>query len=193
MTEMHPAPADETGAVAAPREYRNLALIGFMGTGKSTVGQAAAAQLQFEFADTDRLIEAVAGMTVHQIFTRFGESVFRGLEKRVVADLARRRDTVIATGGGLGANTDHMASLKSHALVVCLWASAEVIWERVHHQTHRPLLQVPDPLGRIGQLLAQREPAYRQADVLINTGLRQFREVVQQVVHNFQLARGGER
>jgi shikimate kinase len=78
-------------------------------------------------------------------------------------------------------------------LVVCLWTSAEVIWERVHHQTHRPLLQVPDPLGRVRELLAQREPAYQQADVLINTGPRQFREVVQQVLHHFHLARQGDR
>jgi len=189
---MDPPPANEAGAVAGPRDYRNLALIGFMGSGKSTVGQAVAAQLHFEYVDSDRLIETAAGMTIQEVFTRFGESAFRDLEKRVVADLARRRDTVIATGGGLGANPEHLASLKTHALVVCLWASAEVVWERVHHHTHRPLLQVPDPLGRIRELLAQREPVYRQADVLINTGLRQFREVVQQVVIHFHLARAGE-
>jgi len=188
---MDPPPADQMGAATAPRDYRNLALIGFMGSGKSTVGQAVAAQLHFELVDTDRLIETAAGMTVHEVFSRFGESAFRDLEKRVVADLARRRDTVIATGGGLGANPEHLASLKTHALVVCLWASAEVIWERVHHHTHRPLLQVPDPQGRIRELLAQREPVYRQADVLINTGLRQFREVVQQVIIHFHLARTG--
>src|SRR5438552_14450990 len=97
--------------------------------------------------------------------------------------------TVIATGGGLSANADNLASLKQHALVVCLWASPEVIWERVHSQTHRPLLQGPDGMAKIRELLAKREPFYRQADVLVNTEMRSIREVTQHVLHQFQMAR----
>lgn len=160
-----------------------------MGTGKSTVGHLAAAQLRFEFVDTDELIEARAGKSISAIFATEGEGAFRELEKQVVALLAESERKVIATGGGLAANADNLAGLKTHSLVVCLWASAEVIWERVRHQTHRPLLQAPDPLGRLRELLAQREPFYRQADVLMNTGLRPAREVAQQVVHHFHLAR----
>jgi shikimate kinase len=81
-----------------------------------------------------------------------------------------------------------MESLKSRALVVCLWASVDTIWERVRHQTHRPLLRVPDPREEIVRLLALREPYYRQADVLVNSGLRSLREVAAHVTHHFMVA-----
>lgn len=168
------------------RHIRNLALIGFMGSGKSTVGHLAAHQLGFEFVDTDRLIESHVGRTIAQIFADGGESVFRQFESEVVARVSQLDRTVIATGGGLGANPTHLVALKTHALVVCLWATPEVLWERVRRQVHRPLLQVPDPLGRLRHLLAEREPVYRQADVLINTGPRSFRDVVQHVVREFR-------
>jgi shikimate kinase len=171
------------------RSIQNLALVGFMGTGKSSVGRLAAELLQFEFVDTDQLIETQCGMTVEEIFKKQGEPAFRELERQIVQNLAQREKTVIATGGGLVAYPSNLASLKTHALVVCLWASPETIWERVKEQTHRPLLQTADPLGKIRDLFAQRDPLYRQADVLIHTGQRSPREVVQQVLHQFHLAR----
>lgn len=170
-----------------PRQIRNIALIGFMGSGKSTVGLAVARQLRFEFVDTDQLIEARAGTAISEIFGQQGEAAFRELERQVVAELADRDHCVIATGGGVGANPEHLASLKRHALVVCLWVSPDVVWRRVRNQTHRPLLQVPDPQARIKELLEQRTPVYRQADVLMNSGLRQLSQVVQNVVHQYRL------
>jgi shikimate kinase len=170
---------------------RNIALVGFMGTGKSSVGRMIAEVLHFSFLDTDELIESRAGRSISVIFAEEGEAAFRKLEQAVVAELAERKRTVFATGGGLGANPDNLASLKQHALVVCLWASPEKIWERVRGQTHRPLLQDPDPLGKIRQLLAERGPSYKQADVLLNTELRSLREVAQQVLHQFRLANTG--
>ena len=89
----------------------------------------------------------------------------------------------------LVADPSNLASLKSHALVICLWASPETIWERVRAQTHRPLLQTPDPQARIRELLEQRGPGYRQADVLVHTGFRSPKEVAQQVLHQFLMAR----
>jgi shikimate kinase len=168
---------------------QNIALVGFMGTGKSCVGRLAAEALQFDFVDTDDLIESQCGLSIEEIFKQQGEGAFRQLEKQVVQNLGRRQKTVIASGGGLVADPENLASLKTHALVVCLWASPETIWERVQSQTHRPLLQTADPLGRIRELLALRDPLYRQADVLIQTGQRSPKEVVQQVLHQFQLAR----
>lgn len=161
-----------------------------MGTGKSSVGQLVAAQLHFRFVDTDELIEGQAGKSVGAIFAEEGESRFRELERSVVEQLKNCSKTVIATGGGLVANESNLASLKSHALVICLWASPKTIWARVRHQSHRPLLQTPDPLAHIRQLLADREPYYRQADVLVNTEMRSVKEVVHQVIHQFRLARG---
>lgn len=172
------------------RNIRNLTLIGFMGTGKTTVGHMVAAQLHFDFVDTDHLIEARSGLAISEIFAQQGESAFRVLEGSVIDELARRQGTVFATGGGVGANPTHLASLKTHSLVICLWASAEVICERVQHQTHRPLLQVSAPLEHVRRLLAEREPIYRQADVLINTGSRQLREVAAQVIHQYHTAVG---
>jgi shikimate kinase len=171
------------------RQLRNLALIGFMGSGKSCVGRQVAAQLRFDFVDTDQLIEARAGCTIAEVFARSGELVFRQLERQVVEELAARDRTVIATGGGLAAFGDNLEKLKEHALVVCLWASPKVIWERTRSQSHRPLLKAPDPLGRIRELLAAREPYYRRADILVGTDTRPLKEVVFHVRHQFELAR----
>ncbi len=105
----------------------------------------------------------------------------------MVAELAGRVKTLISTGGGLPVNPANLASLKTHALVVCLWASPDKIWERVRNQAHRPLLHDPDPQKKIRELLASREQFYKQADVLLNTDIRSVREVAQQVVHQFRL------
>jgi shikimate kinase len=174
------------------RSIHNLALVGLMGTGKSSVGRMAAEHLRFAFIDTDELIENEVGKSIAEIFAQQGEAAFRKYERDVVDALTARRQTVIATGGGLAVDAFNLASLKSHALVVCLWASPETIWERVRGQTHRPLLQAPDPPSKIRELLEQRGPAYRQADVLLHTGFRSTKEVVQQVLHQFNLAREGK-
>jgi shikimate kinase len=175
--------------VSSTRQLHNIALIGFMGTGKSSVGQIIASQLHFTFLDTDQVIEASSGKTIPEIFAQEGELVFRERERQLIAELTGRRRTLISTGGGLPTNQANLDSLKTHALVVCLWASPEKIWERVRHQTHRPLLQDPNPLAKIRQLLSERDPFYRQADVLVNTDLRSVKEVAQHVIHNFQMAR----
>ena len=170
------------------RQMRNLTLIGFMGTGQSSVGRLVADQVHFTFLDTDAVIEARAGASIDDIFKQHGEPVFREWESRIVTELARRSRTVISTGGGLPANEANFCSLKTHSLVVCLWASPEKIFQRVRNQSHRPLLNEPDPLAKIRQLLAVREPYYRRADILVNTEFRSLREVAQQVLHQFHMA-----
>jgi shikimate kinase len=175
--------------MSAPQAIRNIALCGFMGTGKSSVGRMVAEQLRFAFLDTDTVIEARAGKSIAQIFSEDGEVAFRDLEKRIVKELALRDRTVIATGGGLVVDPENMASLKEHAYVVCLWASPETIWARVKNQSHRPLLNEPEPLEKIRRLLAERAPFYKQSNVLLNTEIRSLREVAQQVLHQFRVAR----
>jgi len=164
-----------------------------MGTGKSSVGRLVADSLHFTFLDTDDVIIARAGKSIADIFAESGEPAFREFERRLVEELARRTKTVIATGGGLPANEANLASIKSHSLVVCLWASPEKIWERVRSQSHRPLLNETDPQAKIRSLLAVREPFYRQADVLVNTEMRSLREVAQQVTHQFHAAQAAHR
>ena len=171
------------------RSIENLALVGFMGCGKSSVGRLAAKDLGFEFVDTDTLVEQRAGISISEIFATEGEAAFRRLERETLAELETRTGHVIATGGGAIVDPKNLASLKRHALVVCLWAGAEAIHERTKHQSHRPLLQGDDPLGTIRQLLAEREPVYKQADVIINTELRPQREVVLQVRLQFEESR----
>ncbi|MGC9941015.1 MAG: shikimate kinase [Verrucomicrobiota bacterium] len=175
------------------RHIVNLALIGLMGTGKTSVGRLAAEQLHFEYLDTDELIQTHTGRVIADIFKTDGEPAFRQLEKKVVFELAGRTKTLISTGGGLPANAENLASLKTHALIICLWASPEKIWERVKNQSHRPLLCDPDPQQRIRELLAVREPFYKQADVLMNTETRTVREMAQQVAHQFRLAVAGQK
>ena len=174
-----------------PRHLVNIALIGFMGTGKTSVGRLAAEQLHYDYVDTDDVIQTNTGRSITDIFTKDGEPAFRALEEKVVAELTSRTRTVIATGGGLPVNPENLASLKTHALVVCLWSSPEKIWERVRHQGHRPLLHDENPQAKIRELLAAREPFYKNADVLLNTELRSVREVAQQVVHQFRLEASG--
>ena len=173
------------------RRIENLALIGFMGTGKSSVGQLVADLMNFAFVDTDALIEEQSGHAIGDLFAAQGEPAFRAWEAKIVGDLSKLNRTVIATGGGLPINPANFNSLKSHSLLVCLWLSPEKIWERVRDQSHRPLLKETDPEAKIRSLLAERAPIYRQADVLINSGLRSLREVAVQVVHQFHMAKSG--
>lgn len=173
----------------AVRSIENLALVGFMGVGKSSVAHYLAAQLRFKAVDTDHLIEEKAGRTVSAIFAEFGESTFRELEAQVVQELESRRELVIATGGGMITREENLKSLRSHSLVVCLWAGPETLYERVRHQSHRPLLQTEDPLGRIRELLAEREADYRKADVLLSTEHRSPREVAQHIRAHWQMHR----
>ncbi|HLH53381.1 MAG TPA: shikimate kinase [Verrucomicrobiae bacterium] len=174
------------------RPIQNLALIGFMGTGKSAVGRLVAQLLHFTYLDTDQVIESRAHKTIREIFEQEGEPVFRNWEQLIVGELTQRTETVISTGGGLPIHQPNMDSLKKHSLVVCLWATAETIYERVCAHDHRPLLQDTDPSSRIRELLAVREPFYRQADVLINTERRSIREVAVQVIHQFHMAQAAQ-
>ena len=168
------------------RRFSNIALIGFMGTGKSTVGQIVASMLNFQFLDTDEMIEGMAGKRISEIFEVEGEERFRQYESHIVGQLRDVTGAAISTGGGLITRPENLASLKEHSLVVCLWCSAETIFRRVGHQVHRPLLKVEHPLEKIRELLAQRAPAYRQADVLLNSEFRKPREVATHVVHQFR-------
>lgn len=170
------------------RPIQNLALIGFMGTGKSAVARLVAELLHFTYLDTDQVIESRAHKTISEIFQQDGEPAFRQWERTIVEELAPRKKTVIATGGGLPVDPKNLESLKTHSLVVCLWASAETIFERVREHDHRPLLREADPPARIRELLLAREPFYRQADVLVNTERRSVREVAVQVIHQFHMA-----
>lgn len=171
------------------REIRNLALVGFMGVGKSVIGRRVAQALDFEYLDTDGWIERQEGRSITSIFAEEGEPYFRNLEHQATVKLEERSNLVISTGGGLILNPDNLESLKKHAIVICLWASPERIWQRVRHQSHRPLLETENPRQKISEMLLVRAPFYRKADVLVNTEFRTIKEVTRQVIGHFNLAR----
>ncbi len=147
----------------------NLILTGFMGTGKSVVGRKLAGRLGMDFIDMDEMIEEKAGITISEIFERSGEAHFRVLENEAVRSLADSECKVIATGGGTILNPENLQMLRKIGPIICLTATAETIYQRVRHKAHRPLLEVPDPVGRIGELLYERQPYYAKADYHIPT------------------------
>lgn len=150
MTSVSPTPATS-----------NVVLTGFMGTGKTTVGRIVAASLDYEFVDTDHVIETDHG-PIPVIFAEQGEEAFRSIERRVAVALAERNGLVIATGGRLMLDPENAAVLGASGRVFCLTAPAEVILERVvgDGTAHRPLLDGDDPPARIRALLAERAAAY---------------------------------
>lgn len=163
-----------------------------MGVGKSTVGRQLASELEFTFVDTDELIEERTGMPISEIFEQHGEAAFRDLERKLLEEMKDWKDKVIATGGGLVAQPGNLDALKETALVVCLWARPNTIHNRTKHQTHRPILQTEDPEAKIRALLAEREPFYKQADLLVSTELRPVREIAGNVAHHFRQTRNSE-
>lgn len=139
----------------------NITLTGFMGTGKSTVGRLLAQQLKFIFVDTDDLIEKLDGRSVAAIFQEEGELYFRQLEAQITSELSASRRQVIATGGRLMLDEENAAALGATGPVFCLTAAAEAIIDRLANEPgRRPLLDVADPMGRVQELLRQREAGY---------------------------------
>ncbi len=146
----------------------NVVLIGFMGTGKSTVGKALAQMLGYEFVDSDTEIEKKEGLAVKDIFSQQGESYFRKLESEVIAELANRCSSVIATGGGVVLSDNNMDALRRNSKIICLKAKPEVILERIDKTGRRPLLDVEDPCKEINRILDARQGLYH-GDLSIDT------------------------
>src|SRR5438105_1675476 len=143
-------------------------LIGFMATGKTSVGRIVASRLGRPFVDTDALIEAEAGRSVPRIFAEDGEAAFRRLEAQAVARAAGPGGSVIATGGGVVLSRKNMDRLRQHGLIVALRADPQAILARVGRAGDRPLLG-DDPEGRVHRLLEERSEFYREADVVVET------------------------
>lgn len=140
----------------------NIVLTGFMGTGKTTVGRLMAQQLNYEFIDTDHLIEERIGCTIAEFFREQGEAAFRKLEGDLAQELSKRRGLVISTGGRMMLDRANAAALCKTGRVFCLVATPEEILQRIAgDKTERPLLQTANPLEKIIALLQERESGYR--------------------------------
>lgn len=164
----------------------NLYLVGFMGTGKTTVSRAVAQRLGFACVDSDHEIERLTGRSIPEIFAADGEAEFRRLEREFILNGHPGTRTVIACGGGLVVQPGLADELRARGVVVCLHASLATILERSSRQNNRPLLQGPDPAERIRTLFAEREPIYRRTGTLVLTDSRPFRDVVAHVLRVWQ-------
>jgi len=147
----------------------NIILVGFMGTGKTTVGKLLAQKLNKRFVDMDSVIEERAGKAISRIFMEEGEPRFRAMERALVQELAAKVGLVIATGGGIVLNQDNIADFSRTGKVVCLMADEDEIMRRVSGSNSRPLLEKDDKLQRIRSLMEQRRPLYEKIPDRVNT------------------------
>lgn len=165
----------------------NIILTGFMGSGKSTVGMRLAERLKMEFVDLDREIEKVTGMSVNQIFKRYGEIRFRSEENLMVEKLAKRNGLVIATGGGTVLREENMQILRNNGIIILLEASPEDIFARVSRKRGtRPLLRKNLTIENIEAMLADRDPFYQQADHRINTSGKDLDTIVKEIMNQYR-------
>lgn len=165
----------------------NIYLVGLMGAGKTTIGKALAKRLGWRFVDSDHEIEARTGVSIPTIFEIEGEAGFRRRETQVLGELAGLRNVVMATGGGIVLAEENRMRLKENGLVVFLDVPPAQLYERTRHDRNRPLLQVADPLGRLGELYEQRAPFYRDvADVVIDGARCNAQSVVQVLAREYE-------
>ena len=156
-----------------------------MGAGKSTIGRQLAEALGLEFADTDVEIQRRTGVDIPTIFEYEGEDGFRARERQVVDDMTQLDNLVLATGGGVIMDPDNRRNLSARGLVVYLYCTPEQQYERTYRDRNRPLLQTEDPRGRLEELMAVRDPLYREAaDLEVSTERRSATAVTRDIIRH---------
>jgi shikimate kinase len=159
----------------------NLILVGFSCSGKTTLGRNVARRLRLTFVDTDRYIEDMTGRSIPEIFHTDGEVAFRGIERVAIDEIMQRRNQVVSTGGGAFVDPENRKRLRDGNLVIHLQVRPETVVDRLKNSRSgrpRPLLDSPDPLGRVVQLMADRKEAYSAAHVTIGVDDRTRYELV---------------
>lgn len=166
---------------------RNVFLVGPMGAGKSTIGRLLAKELKYPFKDSDREIEARTGADIPWIFDVEGEEGFREREEAMIAELVLEQGIVLATGGGVVMREANRRALAAHGLVVYLRTSVDQQLQRTAKDRQRPLLQTADPEKVLRELMAKRDPLYREiADLIIDTDQRGPKIVVNTILNRLQ-------
>lgn len=146
---------------------KTVALVGMMGAGKTAVGRALAARLQVPFVDSDAEIEKAAAMQISEIFARDGEPFFRNRETEVINRLLEGDHVILSTGGGAFLSETNRALIAQKGVAVWLKADLDLLWDRVRHKDTRPLLRTDNPYETLRVLMAQREPLYARAGVVV--------------------------
>lgn len=166
-----------------------LSLIGLPGSGKTTVGRQLARRLQIPFVDTDQVLEQRLGCSIRDFFASEGESRFRDLEEQVIDELTLTHEGVLSTGGGVVLRAPNRAHLHQRSHVIYLRSTPEEVYRRVSHDQNRPLLQVDDPMQRLRELYAVRDPLYREtAHFIVETGRPSLATLVNMIVMQLELA-----
>jgi shikimate kinase len=147
----------------------NIILTGFMGSGKTTVGEVLSRRLDWPLIDMDTEIEREEEMKISEIFSTLGEPAFRDMETEMAEKLSTLNDVVISTGGGVVLRETNISHLRRNGRIICLMARPETVYERIKDNHDRPLLKGNDPMGKIHELLEFRMPYYRNADMIIDT------------------------
>ena len=146
-----------------------IVFVGMMGCGKTTVGRAVAIRLKVPFFDTDSEIVRIEGVSITELFEKFGEEYFRAKEASVLADCLSGRPRSIAVGGGTYLREENRNLIDSRAVSIWLKADVDVLWRRVSHKSTRPLLRTSDPRSTLEQLVTERTPLYRRAMIHIES------------------------
>ena len=166
-----------------------IALIGLPGSGKSSVGRQLAQRLQLPFFDSDHVIEQQLGCSIREFFEREGEERFRDVEESVIDQLTQNQKAVLATGGGVVLRCANRQHLRERGQVIYLNSSPDELFRRLRHDVNRPLLQVADPLSRLRDLHALRDPLYREtAHFIVETGRPSVATLVSMIVTQLELA-----
>lgn len=173
----------ETGSASS------VVLVGLPGSGKSTVGRQLARRLGLPFFDSDHVIEQRIGCSIREFFEREGEERFRDIEESVLDELTQGGPRVLSTGGGSVLRQANRTHLRERAQVVYLRSTPEEVFRRLRHDRNRPLLQVDDPLQRLRDLYAVRDPLYREtAHFVVETGRPSVSTLVNMIVMQLELA-----
>lgn len=161
---------------------RNIVLIGFMASGKTLSSKELSRRLGWKRVSTDEFIENQEGRKITDIFAQSGEPYFRQLERKIVKELSAQSNLIIDCGGGVAADPENVANLKSGGVLFYLYASPESVLRRTAGKTDRPLLNVPNPLEKIKELLARRDPHYRKADFVVDSNDDNIGKVVDEIL-----------
>ncbi len=164
-------------------------LVGLPGAGKTTVGRQLARRLQLPFIDSDHAIEARLGCSIREFFEQEGEARFRDIEEEVIDALTQESPRVLSTGGGAVLRPANRQHLRERGRVIYLKSTPEELFRRLRHDVNRPLLQVADPLTRMRDLFADRDPLYREAaHFVLETGRPSVATLVNMIVMQLELA-----
>lgn len=166
----------------------SIALIGFMGTGKTTISKILSKRLNREHIDTDKVIEKKMGMTVSAIFEKYGEDDFRNIESHVIKELKDKEEAIISFGGGVCLREENISNIRENHKVILLEASSKAIFERVSRDSSRPVLKGKTDIGSIEKIIEMRKDSYRRcADKIIDTDGKTISDIVDIIIKELGL------